>query len=93
MARTGLAQEAIDTMNAAIRAIWSSVDHWAQRRRLDRAATLAYELTADSLTMTVHDEGGWLASVPARMATRSRAWWPTGSSTRSSPMPSEVASD
>jgi CheY-like chemotaxis protein len=60
LARNGLARDGIEAMSAAIRFIWASVNQWAQRRGLEEAATLAYELTTDSLTLTIHNEGGWL---------------------------------
>jgi CheY-like chemotaxis protein len=65
LARTRLGLRAIEGINSAIRAVWSNVDQWAQGRRLEQGATLAYELTAESLTLTIHDEGGWLASWPS----------------------------
>ena len=63
LARSGLEPEAIESISAAIRAIWSSVDAWARRSGLDRVATLAYALSPENLVLTVHDEAGWLASV------------------------------
>jgi DNA-binding response OmpR family regulator len=62
LVRNGLARDAIEAMSAAIKSIWTSANQWAQRRGLEEAATLAYELTADSLTLTIHNEGGWLES-------------------------------
>jgi len=62
LARSGLDFGAIERINASIEAIWTSVDRWANRCQLERVATLAYLLTAESLTLTVHDEGGWLDS-------------------------------
>jgi DNA-binding response OmpR family regulator len=62
LARNGLARDAIEAMSAAIKSIWASANQWAQRRGLEEAATLAYELTADSLTLTIHNDGGWLES-------------------------------
>jgi len=62
LARSGLEPNAIESICAAIIAIWASVDQWAVRSRLDRVATLAYALTPEQLSLTVHDEGGWLAS-------------------------------
>src|SRR5204863_8841929 len=59
-ARDGLAPEEIDLLSAAIKELWSSVDHWSRGRRLDQVATLTYALTPESLTLTVHDEAGWL---------------------------------
>jgi len=60
LARCGLELDAIEGINSAIEAIWSSVDQWAHHRRLEQVATLAYLFTPESLTLTVHDEGGWL---------------------------------
>jgi CheY-like chemotaxis protein len=62
LARSGLEPDAIAGINSTIEAIWTSVDQWAHRCRLEQVATLAYSLTAESLTLTVHDEGGWLDS-------------------------------
>jgi CheY-like chemotaxis protein len=62
LARNGLARETIEALSGAIKSIWASADAWAQQRRQDQAATLAYELTADSLAITIHNEGGWLES-------------------------------
>ncbi len=42
------------------RQLWSSVDTWSRRRRLDQVATLFYSLTSDVLTLTIRDEAGWL---------------------------------
>ena len=66
LARTGLDVDAIEGISSAIEAIWTSVDQWAHQCRLEQVATLTYSLTADSLTLTVHDEGGWLAG-PGRL--------------------------
>jgi CheY-like chemotaxis protein len=59
--RGALEPDQIDRICAAIKAIWSSVDQWAVRSGLDRVATLAYALTPEQLSLTVHDEGGWLS--------------------------------
>jgi CheY-like chemotaxis protein len=64
LARGGIEPAAIDRISAAIRALWSSVDEWARRSQRDEVATLAYALDAEVLALTVHDEAGWLASVP-----------------------------
>jgi CheY-like chemotaxis protein len=61
IARSRLPIDAIDGISAVIDAIWTSALKWSQDRRLDQVATLAYSLTSDSLTLTVHDEGSWLA--------------------------------
>jgi CheY-like chemotaxis protein len=61
-ARCGLEPDAIDRLSAAIKAIWSSADGWGRKTGIDRVATLAFSLTDDSLRLTVHDEGGWLAN-------------------------------
>jgi CheY-like chemotaxis protein len=60
-ARSGLEPAAIDRISTAIRAIWSSVDAWSRRARLERVATLTYALEPGCLALTVHDEGGWLS--------------------------------
>jgi CheY-like chemotaxis protein len=59
-ARGLLDASSLDRVSTAIKAIWTSVDDWSRRRHLDQVATLACELKPDSLTLTVHDEGGWL---------------------------------
>jgi len=58
--RGGLAPEEIDGISAAIKELWSSVDHWSRRLRLNQVATLTYSLTPEALTLTVDDEAGWL---------------------------------
>ncbi len=58
--RSGLDTVAIDRISTTIKELWSSVDAWSRRRRLDQVATLAYSLTSDSLTLTIRDEAGWL---------------------------------
>ena len=63
LVQSGLRPEAIESISAAIKAIWLSVDGWARRSGLDRVATLAYALYLDNLVLTVHDEAGWLAHV------------------------------
>ena len=63
LVQSGLRPEAIESISAAIKAIWLSVDGWARRSGLDRVATLAYALSLDNLVLTVHDEAGWLAHV------------------------------
>jgi CheY-like chemotaxis protein len=60
VARDGLAAGAIEALVNVIKSIWASVDAWAQRRRLEHGATLTYELTPQSLTMTIRNDGGWL---------------------------------
>jgi len=62
LARNGLELDAIEGIMSTIEAIWTSVDKWAHHCRLEQVATLAYLLTDESLTLTVHDEGGWLDS-------------------------------
>ncbi len=61
LARSGLEPESIESISAAIRAIWLSVDAWARRSGVDRVATLAYTLSPENLVLNVHDEAGWLA--------------------------------
>jgi CheY-like chemotaxis protein len=76
LAKTGVGPEDVLGISRSIRTIWLSVLEWSRRQRLEQVATLAYSLTPDALTLTVHDEGGWLedgwppvasqvASVPA----------------------------
>jgi CheY-like chemotaxis protein len=60
-ARSGLGADEIDRISTAITELWSSVDNWSRRRRLNQVAMLDYSLTADSLTLTIRDEAGWLA--------------------------------
>ncbi len=60
IARSGLGPEAIAGLSRAIRAIWSSVLEWSHRCGLEQVASLTYALSPESLTLTVHDEGGWL---------------------------------
>jgi CheY-like chemotaxis protein len=58
LARSKLARAAIDGIISTIAAIWASVDTSAREPGQERAATLEYLLTADSLTVMVDDEGG-----------------------------------
>jgi CheY-like chemotaxis protein len=58
--RGGLGLDEIERISTVIKELWSSVDHWSRRHRLSRVATLAYSLTPEALTLTVHDEAGWL---------------------------------
>jgi CheY-like chemotaxis protein len=55
---------AIDLISSAIRALWSSVDEWARRSGREQVATLSYTLDSEHIALTVHDEAGWLASLP-----------------------------
>jgi CheY-like chemotaxis protein len=61
--RSRLGPEEIDRISTAIKELWSSVDTWSRRRRLDRVATLRYSLTAEALTFIIHDEAGWLPAL------------------------------
>jgi CheY-like chemotaxis protein len=61
--RSGLNSEAIDRISTTIKELWSRFDSWSRGRRVDRVATLAYSLTPESLTLTIHDEAGWLLAV------------------------------
>jgi CheY-like chemotaxis protein/outer membrane murein-binding lipoprotein Lpp len=70
--RGGIEAQAIDRISSAIRALWSSVDQWARRSRREQVATLSYALDDEALSLTVHDEAGWLASLPD--LTDERAW-------------------
>src|SRR5262245_5374751 len=58
--RSGLGREEIDRISVAIKQLWSSVESWSRRQHLNRVATLAFAVTPESLTLTVHDEAGWL---------------------------------
>jgi CheY-like chemotaxis protein len=60
-ARTSLLPHEIDLVSNVIRSIWASAHEWSRRRQLDRVAALAYSLTPARLTLTIHDEGGWLS--------------------------------
>lgn len=64
-ARCGMETDGIDRICAAIRSLWSSIDAWSRQRHIERVATLAYSLTPEALTLTIHDEGGWLSSGPS----------------------------
>jgi CheY-like chemotaxis protein len=64
LARGGIEPAAIDRISTAIRALWSSVDEWARRSHREQVASLAYSLDDEVLTLTVRDEGGWLATLP-----------------------------
>lgn len=60
-ARTSLSLHEINFISKAIHSIWASAHEWSRRCQLDRVAALAYSLTHTRLTLTIHDEGGWLA--------------------------------
>ena len=62
-ARSGLSCEEVDRISSTIKEVWSSVNGWSRRRRLDRVASLAYSLTPESLTLVVRDEAGCLAEL------------------------------
>ncbi len=62
LARGGMSRETVEEINQAIRAIWSSVDQWGHRGKLEQVASLKFVLTDESLTLTVLDEAGWLES-------------------------------
>jgi CheY-like chemotaxis protein len=59
-AHYGLEADEIDRLSTAIKTIWSSADRWGSKAGIDRVATLSFSLTDDSLSLTVHDEAGWL---------------------------------
>jgi DNA-binding response OmpR family regulator len=61
-ARSDLGPHEIERISTVIKMLWSSGDNWSRHRRLNQVATLSYSLTPDSLTLTVHDEAGWLPS-------------------------------
>ncbi len=63
--RCSLETEGVDRISSAIKALWSSVEAWSRQRRLDRVASLSYALTPEALTLTIHDEAGWLAATPS----------------------------
>jgi CheY-like chemotaxis protein len=63
--RCGVESDGVDRISAAIKELWSGVEAWSRQRRLDRVASLSYSLTAEALTLTIHDEVGWLAATPA----------------------------
>jgi CheY-like chemotaxis protein len=63
--RCAIDADGIDRISAAIKAVWSSVEDWSRRQRLDRVASLAYTLTPEALTLTIRDEAGWLAATPS----------------------------
>lgn len=78
MTHSVLEPEAVDRICAAIGAIWSEVDAWSRRCQQEQVATLTYALSPETLTLTVHDEAGWLSSRadgdgPARLANLSDA--------------------
>jgi CheY-like chemotaxis protein len=60
LAKSGLGPEAVAGISRDIRVIWSSALERSHRSGLEQVASLNYSLTPDSLTLTVHDEGGWL---------------------------------
>jgi hypothetical protein len=57
--------DGIDRISSAIKALWSSVEAWSRQRRLDRVASLSFALTPEALTLTIHDEAGWLSATPS----------------------------
>lgn len=63
--RCSMETEGIDRLSSAIKALWSSVEAWSRQRRVDRVASLSYTLTPEALTLTIHDEAGWLAATPS----------------------------
>jgi DNA-binding response OmpR family regulator len=63
-ARGCVGHEQAQRLSAAITALWSKVDAWSRGRSMDQVATLAYSLTPRSLTLTLHDEAGWLPESP-----------------------------
>jgi len=60
LAKSGIGPEAVAGLSKAIRAIWSSALEWSHRCGMEQVATLTYSLIPESLTLTIHDEGGWL---------------------------------
>jgi CheY-like chemotaxis protein len=68
LARSGLAADEIDRIKTAIKELWTAVDGWSRRHRVDQVATLEYALSRESLALTVHDEAGWLTSAGEMLA-------------------------
>ncbi len=58
--RCGIEAAEVVRISSAIKAIWSSIDAWSRRRPQESVATLTYSLSSQGLTLTVHDEAGWL---------------------------------
>jgi CheY-like chemotaxis protein len=77
LARRVLPVDAVEGVCSAIEAIWSSVHQWGHGCRLEQVASLAYVLTLQSLTLTVHDEGEWLSG-PGRGVGEQIASMPDG---------------
>ncbi len=63
--RCCMESEGLDRISSAIKSLWSSVESWSRQRRLDRVASLSYTFTPEALTLTIHDEAGWLAATPS----------------------------
>jgi CheY-like chemotaxis protein len=61
LAQCALEPPGVDSICAAIGAIWSDADAWSRRCDREQVASLTYELTSKSLILTVHDEAGWLS--------------------------------
>lgn len=72
-ARCTLESHGIDRISQAIRSLWSAIDGWSRQRHQERVATLAYSLTPEALTLTIRDEGGWLAAAPTAATTEMAA--------------------
>ncbi len=69
-ARCAIGPQGIDSICSAIRSVWASIDAWSRLRHEERVATMAYSLTPESLTLTVHDEAGWLPTASPSMMER-----------------------
>ncbi len=59
--RTTLSPHEVNLISNAVHAMWASAHEWSRKRQLDRVAALVYSLTPARLTLTIHDEGGWLS--------------------------------
>jgi CheY-like chemotaxis protein len=60
-ARSALSPPEIDRINDVIHSLWASAHEWSRRHQVDRVADLEYSLTRTRLSLTIHDEGGWLS--------------------------------
>jgi CheY-like chemotaxis protein len=62
--------DAVTGIITGIKEIWLSVLEWSRRSGALQIATLSYSLTPDLLTVTIHDEGGWMDSAWPSVASR-----------------------
>jgi CheY-like chemotaxis protein len=63
-ARSSLGLESVAQINRAIKEVWCLADEWNRNHPTDRAATLAYTLTGECLTLTFRDTAEWLSRLP-----------------------------